>query len=130
VFAVAAVSVPLLSRPHRAADWDAPKLIARLESQGLPLYLLYNLPGNDEGGCYLSTRPITREEASKLALIPGRVEQWRGIVFLFLQKQGIFLLLDEEIEAWGECGLRLGRWVLFGDPELLKKIAKMTDSPA
>jgi hypothetical protein len=126
-FAVAAVSVPLLLRPHRTADWDAPKLLARLESQGLSLYVLYNLPDDAEGGCYLSTHPITREEASMLTLNPVCVEKWRGVVSLFLQKRDILLLLDEEIESWGECGLRLGRWVLFGDPELLKKIVEMTD---
>ncbi|HEY7427793.1 MAG TPA: hypothetical protein VH682_26415, partial [Gemmataceae bacterium] len=61
-FAVAAVSVPLLSRPPRAADWDAPKLIALVQSQGPPLHVLYNVPEEAEGGCYLSTRPLTREE--------------------------------------------------------------------
>jgi hypothetical protein len=128
-FAVAAVSVPLLSRPPRIADWDAPKLLARLQSQDPPLHVLYNVPEDVDGGCYLSTRPLTPEEASKLVLNPVCVEQWRGVVFLFLRHRGNFLLLDEEIESWGECALDRGRWVLFGDPDLLKKIAKMTDAP-
>ena len=92
LFAAAAVSVPLLLRPPRARDWDAPKLIARLQSQGLSLYVLYNIPDDSDKGCYLSTHPITREEASKLVLNPVCVEQWRGVVFLFLQKHGILFL--------------------------------------
>jgi hypothetical protein len=114
-------------RPEKS--WAIPDLINHLESHGVTLNVLYHQPDDPGEGCYLSTHSLTREDASKLVMNPVCVDKWTGVIFLFPQRKGLLFLPDEEIETWGECGLLLGGLVLFGDPELLRKIAETADSP-
>jgi hypothetical protein len=113
------VSVPLLH--HRAAEkLDIPKLLSRLEARGVAFHVLTLSPNDPSNGCYLSVRPLTRREASKLVVNPSQADKWKGIVFCAAVDKDGLVLHDELIDSWGEYGLRLGGIYLFGDPVLLR----------
>jgi hypothetical protein len=72
---------------------------------------------------WVCERPQSLEHLHGLCCDPNRVNewQWRGIVFCQRDgKQGI--ILGDLIRFWGKCGMRIGPFVFFGDPELLQRI--------
>jgi hypothetical protein len=52
----------------------------------------------------------THEELARLGKVDERIADWSGVVYCYPSTEG--------------AGLRVGRWLLFGDEELVQKIAR------
>ncbi len=64
-------------------------------------------------GAYLLATPRTVDELHTLRV--SKPEQWRGIVEAKPAKA--------DLEWWiGEESVRIGDWIYFGDPEILKRL--------
>jgi hypothetical protein len=74
-----------------------------------------------EEGIYLCQRPQSREQLQWLRRAADYGDRWRGIVFCEFSRQ-LGEIPDAELERWGEYGMRLGPFVFFGDPALLRQI--------
>ena len=118
-----------IARQRPEKSWAIPDLINHLESRGVTLNVFCHHPDNPNEGYYLSTYPLTSKAASNLTLNPSCADKWRGVVFCSPVNRSGLVVHDDEIETWGECGLRLDNLVMFGDPELLRKIAETADPP-
>jgi hypothetical protein len=107
----------LVSVPFSEAE-DIPALVARLEAHGIRLRLV---PTNRTGpvtfeNAFLTNTPQTWEELNSLAKIPEHVERWRGT--LYCER----LPNSRDTSYWGHCGMQVGPFLLFGDPDLLDQV--------
>jgi hypothetical protein len=130
-FAVCAAAVPLAHRLlHRHAEppRTLAELAALLRQSEPPLYVVPMTDLGPEAGFYLCERPRPREELQWLWRAAEHGERWRGVVFC---ERGVHLgeIEESEWQRWGEYGLRLGPFVLFGDPALLRRIRQALPEP-
>jgi hypothetical protein len=72
-------------------------------------------------GLYLCERPQAREQLQRLVRAVEYSDSWRGVVFCECNKR-LGEVSDEQMADWGEHGMRLGPFVFFGDPALLRRI--------
>lgn len=111
-----------LGRPReerRQPPDTCPALVAALEARGVALHLL---PSDRDGimrhSAYLSERSLPWEEANRLTIDATKVRAgcWRGVVFITIS--------DNDVQEASFCdgGRSWGRWLAFGDPELLDRI--------
>jgi hypothetical protein len=130
LFAVAVVMIPLAGqrlRPPVSSPGTLAELSACLSQCTPPLYVVPQLPNCPQSAMWVCTRPRSREQlVSRLNYVcdPERVErgQWEGIVLC--QSSGEGAVMEDEFiaEHWGPYGMRIGRLVFFGDPDLLQRI--------
>jgi hypothetical protein len=74
-----------------------------------------------EVGFYLCERPRPREQLQWLPRAAEHGDRWRGVVFC--ERGGHLHDIEEsEWRRWGEHAMRIGPFVLFGDPILLGRI--------
>lgn len=77
----------------------------------------------EEGGFYLCVRPLAREQLRLLLRCREHARRWKGVVFC--ERRGSMTRIPEvEVDSWGEHGMQLGSFVIFGDPALLDCIRK------
>jgi hypothetical protein len=81
--------------------------------------------GNFAGGdartnAYLSTTEKTGAELYWLVKDRTEMHRWAGVVYC----ERVQYPEDREgmVKLWADCGLRVGPFVFFGDPELLARI--------
>jgi hypothetical protein len=97
------------------------ELTQRLHQAGLSLHVVQMTDTTPEAGLYFCERSQPREVLQWLRRAAEYGERWRGVVFCELrERQGEFP--DTELERWGEYGLRIGPFLFFGDPALLRRI--------
>lgn len=130
LFAVAVTLIPLAVQ-RQCGSVSSPRTLAELAarlSQGTPpLHVVPQFPDRLEDTFWVSTTLHSREQLWGLGRQPelAKKGQWQGIVMCESRGKGS-VILDEFIEEnWGEYGMRVGPFVLFGDPDLLQVIRKM-----
>jgi hypothetical protein len=123
-FTLCAVAVPLTCQvlaPSAVPPRTLTELTERLHRAGLPLYVVSLTDISPEEGLYLCDRPQPREQLQRLVRAAEYNDRWRGVVFCEFNKR-LGEVDDAELERWGEHGMQLGPFVLFGDPALLRRI--------
>ena len=133
LFIVGAAVLPLAYRLLRrpAPPPHTLRELTELLSQKAPsLYVVAEVEKNPEGGIYICTQPQPREQLSELIRNPEAIGtsprgRWQEIVFC----QRIGTMGQVDIQSWGEYGMRIGRLVFFGDPDLLQRIYTAILSP-
>jgi hypothetical protein len=111
-----------LERPReqrRPPPDTLPVLVAALEAHGLALHALSSdRDGIMRHGAYLSEKSLAWDEANVLVIDAAKVRagRWRGVVFV--TESGNELLEN----SYRDTGRVWGRWLAFGDPELLDRI--------
>jgi hypothetical protein len=122
-------AVPLTCpRPGRPAD--PPRTLtelARWLSQDAPDLVVVpaSRTGDPETGVYICNHPQSWDELVVRPRNPRAFGRWRGVVFCERVGEKT-VILEESAGAWGEHGRRLGPLLLFGDPELLRRIDQVT----
>jgi hypothetical protein len=123
-FVLCAVAVPLTHRllyPPSAPPRTLTELTERLHRAGLALDVVAQTDISPEEGLFLCECPQPREQLQRLVRAPEHGDRWRGVVFCEFNKR-LGEVDDAELERWGEHGMHLGPFVLFGDPALLLRI--------
>jgi hypothetical protein len=123
-FTLCAAAIPLA---HQLLSPPAPhprtltELIERLHQAGLSLHVVQMTDTTPEAGLYLCERPREREQLQWLRRAAEYGDRWQGVVFCELRpRQGENS--NAELERWGKYGLRIGPFLFFGDPVLLRRI--------
>jgi hypothetical protein len=130
-FAVCAAAVPLahrLLRPHADSPRTLAELADLLRHADPPLYVVPMTNHGLEAGFYLCERPQPREQLQWLPRAAEHGERWRGIVFCEMNRS-LGEIEENEWQRWGEHGMRVGPFVLFGDPALLGRIREVIPEP-
>jgi hypothetical protein len=97
------------------------ELTEHLRRSGLSLHVVQMTAKSPEEGLYLCERPLEREQLQWFRRAAQDGDRWRGVVFCEFNRT-LGETPDAELERWGEYGMRLGPFVLFGDPALLRRI--------
>ena len=127
LFAAAVTLIPLVgqrmrrraSPPRTLTEFTAP-----LSRCSPPLTVVPLFPDQPNSCVWVCARPQSREQLCGLARDPELVKtgHWQGIVFCERVGEGA-MIPDEFIrDNWGEYALRIGPFLLFGDPDLLQRI--------
>jgi hypothetical protein len=102
---------------------DIQSLVSHLDSRGLSLRLVHT----DRNGkaplynAFLTSTPRTWEELNRLFKFPEHAHHhsnWRGVVYCERLSRGF----TRDLAAWEDCGMQIGPFLFFGDPELLDRI--------
>jgi hypothetical protein len=111
-----------LQRPEVDMDaWDVRDLVAYLEGRGLRLHLTPTRAGGDaSANAYLTTEAKPAAELYGLITDRHTMHHWAGVVYC--ERCRRYEAREVCLELWGDCGLRAGPFVFFGDPELLARI--------
>jgi hypothetical protein len=123
-FAVIVLGVTLASRllrPPHSPPRTLGELAERLRRSDQPLHVVPMSDHSPEDGVYFCDRPRPREQLQWLRRSPEDAPRWRGVVYC--ERAGkSFQVPEDQLESWGEHGLRVGPFVCFGDPALLERI--------
>jgi hypothetical protein len=101
--------------------WDVRDVLGYLEGRGLRLHLWPSWPGGDaSSNAYLTTAARPPAELFWLPKDTKKMDRWVGVVYCervlrYEERAGA-------VRSWGDCGLRAGPFVFFGDPALLSRI--------
>jgi len=127
LFAGAAAMIPLAGQLRRqpvSTPATIAELSERLRRCTPRLHFVPQFPDRAELPMWVCAGPQSREQLWGLICDPERVKkgQWHGIV-LCKGTTDFCQIPDEFIrDSWGEYGMRIGRFVFFGDPDLLQRI--------
>src|SRR5262249_45518279 len=105
-----------------AAGWDVPRMAEHLRSRGLTFRLI---PGDEAGvniahSAYLTTTARTWQQLNVLPRAREHIGDWEGTLHCErLNQPGA---RDLQIQLWGDCCLKVGPFIFFGDPELLAQV--------
>ena len=130
-FAVCAAAVALAQRLlHRPADppGTLAELVDLLRHADPPLYVVPMTDYGPEAGFYLCERPRPREQLQWLRRTSEHRDRWRGVVFCEGNRR-LGEVEGSERQCWDEYGLRIGPFVLFGDPALLRRVRRAIAEP-
>src|SRR5262249_12291315 len=72
------------------------------------------------GAVWFSTAPQAPEELNAPAVGRERAADWRGVLKVWPARDGD-PLEAERVASWGEYGARRGRWLVFGDPAMVRQ---------
>jgi hypothetical protein len=110
--------------------WGVAEMIHHLESRGLGLCPLPTGKGRSlVRNVYLAVPGKTFEDLEGLIKQPACIGQWKGAVYC----EECPRVDARDLEGqWGDCGLRAGPFVFFGDRDLLARIqeALLANPPA
>jgi hypothetical protein len=124
-----AVAVVLISKPCSSGerliettDWSLPQFVDHLHAQGLALHVVTtHKSGNWSNSIYLTTdSSATWDGFQRKLRMVDKFDQWQGVVLVerMLNNSGP----QWDVGAWGENGLQIDRFVLFGDADLIKQV--------
>jgi hypothetical protein len=122
---VAVLVAHTLLRPQTAPDtrgWKLADFVEHLQARGLRLRVIWGARGTGRyDRAYLTEDPdATRASLEGKPRVVERVHQWRGTVSVGYELFGSDR--EEDLAAWGPNGCRIGRFLLFGDDRLLRRI--------
>jgi hypothetical protein len=126
-----ALTVVLVSQPCSSGqrlietgDWTLSQLVNHLHAQGLTLHVVpTRKSGIWSNSIYLTADPhaawLCFQQKSRNV---ERIEQWQGIVLVeqLSKEPGP----QWDVSQWGENGLQIDRFVLFGDADLIRRIGQ------
>jgi hypothetical protein len=100
--------------------WGVAEMVRHLEARGLGLCAL---PTSKDGplvrNVFLAVPGKTFEDLAGLLMDPASIDRWNGAVYC--EECPRFEARDLE-GLWGDCALRAGPFVFFGDRDLLARI--------
>ena len=104
--------------------WSMRHFVEHCEQKGLQLRVIpiaHN--GNLDWGAFLTEdQNATWNSLQQKMMLVERIADWRGTVQLtptvFRTEEGVADLLFQ----WGECGWRIGDFLLFGDQEVIQRV--------
>jgi hypothetical protein len=128
LFVVAVASAAVVAHemyPRRSPPRSVGQLVDRVRQQGMDLHVVPAMLSNPdlEGGAFLCERDRRWEELSFLGRIASRQAEWAGIVHAHrwpCNEDSTAFILRE----WQSCSARVGDVLLFGDPEMLRRIVE------
>jgi hypothetical protein len=102
-------------------EWRIDDLVAHLRAKGLELRVV---PAMQNGplsqGAYLTTTSKSWGQLSTVPTASERLADWDGTVYCF---RGDFLSRgDLQLWLWGDSYMRVGPFLIFGDPRLRERI--------
>ncbi len=124
--AVVLVSQPCSSgqRMIETRDWTLSQLVNHLHSHDLMLHVVPTYKsGSWNNSIYLTTDPeATWQSLQHKTRAIEKIDQWRGVVLIehISNKPGP----QWDVSQWGENGLQIDRFMLFGDAELIGQIGR------
>ena len=110
---------PVAGRPVDTRGWRVDDLIAHLHRRGVAFEALPDHPQFQEG-TYLTRTGKSLQELRHLPRNERAVAEWRGTV----RCERALPWEDpmERADMWGPCVFSDGRFVFFGDPDMLREI--------
>jgi hypothetical protein len=139
IFLAAVMAVPLTCRlrsrptpPPTATELRTLTELAEVLSQEAPDLQIVPIAkhGNVERGMFLSKEPRSWEKLASVTRSNRDADKWQGVVYCERQGGDISSIPERDIEMWGEHALRIGPFLLFGDPELLHRIDQIIRNQA
>jgi hypothetical protein len=125
-FAVVLFSQPCTSgqRLIETRGWSLTQFVDHLQSRGLALHVVpTHKSGNWSNAIYLTVDPeACWQDLQMKSRSLERIEQWTGVVLIERLTNAPGPTWD--VEQWGEHGLQVDRFVVFGDAELIRKIGE------
>lgn len=114
---------PRSGRPIDTRGWALSDFVAHLRQHGVHLRVV---PGPDDGRpqaeIYLTEDPdATWQTMQQKRCFVERVREWRGTVRVWYAWPD----LDQPGDEWGPFGWRVGRFLLFGDERVLRRIQEV-----
>ena len=126
-----ALAVVLFSQPCSSGqrliemrDWTLPQFVDHLNAHGLTLYVVpTHKSGTWSNSVFLTLDP----QATWLSLQHNsrsveRIDEWQGVVLV--EKMSSKPGPKWDVSQWGEHGLQIDRFVLFGDADLIRQIGQ------
>jgi hypothetical protein len=99
--------------------------LTQLLSQNTPeLYVVPVCKDTLENGIYLCTQLQPLEQLAFLPRNSIGAGRWQGVVFCEGVRINDYVIEEQELQSWGEHGMRIGSLLFFGDPALLDRIHK------
>lgn len=120
VAALVLSSPPSPARPIDTRGWTLIDFVGHLRQRGVRLHVV---PGSEGGSCanaaYLTENPDATWAAMQLKpLAVEHIRVWHGTVRVWFAHPH----LEEPVDEWGPSGCRIGRFTLFGDEAILRRI--------
>jgi hypothetical protein len=115
------------AQPNNDYDPSLYKLAYRLHNAGLEFRAVS--PRRDgllTNALYLTQTDLDDVSIRTLVLDPSQIQKWHGTVKVFFEADPQFHLCV--FDDWNECSYRYGKFVFFGDKELLDEIASRLGS--
>ena len=115
--------LPLPSPPGRPIDtrsWTLSDFAEHLRRCGLQLHVVPGMGDGSHGnGVYLTEDPdATWHTMQRKPRVVERIREWRGTVLVWYVLAGS----EEPVAEWGPYSCRIGRFLLFGDETILRRI--------
>jgi hypothetical protein len=109
-------------RPVQQIDtWDCQDLVRHLHSAGLVYQVVSTAQtGPCDQSVYLTKTEKRWADLNNAPKVRENIDAWRGTVYC--EKMAKPWQRREQVQAWGDCGLQIGSFVFFGDPEMLVEI--------
>jgi hypothetical protein len=102
-------------------NWKFEDIAWHLRRNGLELRVVPTPPNNPLWvSAYLTTTNKSVEQLSILPAEPERIADWNGTVNCRLSISGA--AGDSPASNWGDCWMRVGPFLLFGDRDLMARI--------
>jgi hypothetical protein len=102
--------------------WQMTNFLEHLQRRGVRLHVV---PEAENGclsqGVYLTEDSgATRASVCRKMKVVEFIDEWRGTVWVGRACPGADV--EDLLDQWGECGCRIGDFILFGDENLLRSI--------
>lgn len=78
-----------------------------------------------ERGMFLCNDSRSWEQLASVPRTNRDAGKWQGVVYCEYKGVNLSSIPEREIETWGEHGRRIGPFLFFGDPDLLRRIDKL-----
>ncbi|CAN5575366.1 hypothetical protein BH10PLA2_BH10PLA2_31910 [soil metagenome] len=129
--AVVLVSKPCSGKQLETQNWNLPRLVEHLnDSQHSFSVVPTQKSGNWSNSVYLSNRPEAEwQSLQSLIRSVEKKNDWNGVVLIerISDKPGP----QWDVSQWGNNGLQIGRFILFGDETMIRQInTAMTVQPS
>jgi hypothetical protein len=101
-------------------QWDCRDVVSHLHANGLDYRVVSTAErGPSDRNLYLTKTAKTWAELNGTPKTTESLDDWRGTVYC---ESMATPNRQEQIGLWGDCCLRLGKFVFFGDPAMLVEI--------
>jgi hypothetical protein len=118
------LQTPSKGQPVDINAWDVPQFINHLQAGGLDLKVVSTRrDGHIGNSVYLSSDPqATWLDFQRKGRALSYADDWQGAVWI--ESLDLLGSIEWPVEEWGVHGCQIGRFVVFGDPSLVERIAR------
>jgi hypothetical protein len=117
-------------------SWSISEMIARLRQAGLEFRVVAtredaatapNVFPTTDNNVFLTTTDQGWTELNLLPKLPDHIERWRGTLYVESLRPDQDWSIRTQL--WGDYYLVVGRFLFFGDPELLARVHEVLGKP-